>query len=110
MLTLPDLDVLYKPGDLCPKTGFYRFFGYLDGTTDPSPREDELQISLDKGRFFPPIHSTGMDCWWRFVGGLNQCRRHDSPPSLVPPGPARRWVTCSFQIVDFENAGSKHAS
>ena len=57
----------YKTGEKCITTGTYRFDGYLDGTSDPSPTADEMRISLSAGETFPPIRSSEKACYWRLI-------------------------------------------
>lgn len=64
MLTSFTLDSLYRNGELCSKSGHYRFHSYLDGTTLPTPLESELDIGLLEGDTFPSILSSGKDCLW----------------------------------------------
>lgn len=57
----------YKTGEKNPESGRYRFDGYLDGTSYPAPRPEEMQIPLSKGETFPPIRSSGKGCWWKLM-------------------------------------------
>jgi hypothetical protein len=57
----------YKTGEKNPESGRYRFDGYLDGTTSPAPRAEEMQIPLSKGETFPPIRSASKGCWWKLM-------------------------------------------
>ena len=42
----------HRTGETCPASGVYRFDGYLDGTSSPSPTADEREIALSKGETF----------------------------------------------------------
>jgi hypothetical protein len=55
----------YKTGQECPRTGRYRFDGYVDGSWTPAPTAEEKEIPLSKGETFPPIRSQNKACWWR---------------------------------------------
>jgi len=57
----------HRTGETCLISGVYRFDGYLDGTSSPSPTADEREIPLSKEGAFPPIRSTGKACWWKLV-------------------------------------------
>ncbi len=57
----------YKTGQKCEASGRYRFDGYTDGTTSPSPRPEEREIPLSRGETFPPVRSTGKSCFWLLV-------------------------------------------
>jgi len=57
----------HRTGETCPASGVYRFDGYLDGTSSPSPTADEREIALSKGETFPPIRSSSKACWWKLV-------------------------------------------
>jgi hypothetical protein len=57
----------YKTGEECPKDGRYRFDGYTDGTSTPSPTWDEQEIPLSKGEIFPPVRSTNKACYRKEV-------------------------------------------
>jgi hypothetical protein len=64
MLESLTLDSLYENGELCPQSGRYRFYSYLDGTTLPPPLESELDIDLLEGDTFPSLLSNGKECLW----------------------------------------------
>jgi len=53
----------FETGEKCTQTGTYRFDGYTDGTSTPSPTAEEREIPLEKGETFPPIRSSGKACW-----------------------------------------------
>lgn len=57
----------FKTGQTCPTSGDYRFDGYTDGTSSPSPTAEEREISLSRDETFPPIKSSGKACWWVLV-------------------------------------------
>lgn len=57
----------YKTGEKSPESGRYRFDGYLDGTSSPAPRTEEMEIPLSKSETFPPIRSSGKGCWWKLM-------------------------------------------
>jgi hypothetical protein len=57
----------YRTGEKCPESGVYRFDGYLDGTSSPSPTSEEREIALSTGEVFPPIRSAGKACYWTLV-------------------------------------------
>ncbi len=63
-LSVPHVDTPFDTGEPCPRRGWYRFDRYLDGTSAPSPAEDESEIYLKGGRL-PPIKSTGRRCRWK---------------------------------------------
>jgi hypothetical protein len=67
MLTSIGLETMYKNGDKCPRTGFFQFSGYLDGSRTPLPREDEMLLHLEENEIFPPIYSSSKDCLWRML-------------------------------------------
>jgi hypothetical protein len=56
-----------KTGERCPESGVYRFDGYTDGTSWPTPRPEEKEIALSTGEVFPPIRSASKACWWVLV-------------------------------------------
>lgn len=53
----------YKTGEECPAKGNYRFDGYTDGTSTPSPTWDENEIPLEKDEIFPPVRSSNKGCY-----------------------------------------------
>lgn len=55
----------FKTGEKCGLKSTYRFDGYLDGTTTPSPTPEEMEIDLEVGDTFPPIKSCEKACWWK---------------------------------------------
>ena len=55
----------YKTGQTCVTTGTYRFDGYTDGTSTPSPTPEEMEIDLERNETFPPIRSCEKACWWK---------------------------------------------
>ncbi len=55
----------YKTGEMCAVTGTYKFDGYTDGTSTPSPTTEEREIDLESGETFPPIRSCEKACWWK---------------------------------------------
>lgn len=57
----------FKTGQTCIESGRYRFDGYVDGTTTPTPTAEEMVIPLSRGETFPPIRSTGKACWWKLM-------------------------------------------
>ena len=67
MSTSTTIGSRHRTGETCPVSGVYRFDGYLDGTSNPSPSADEREIPLSKEETFPPIRSTSKACWWKLV-------------------------------------------
>lgn len=57
----------YRTGEKNSESGRFRFDGYLDGTTSPTPTAEEKEIPLSRGETFPPIRSAGKSCWWKLV-------------------------------------------
>ena len=55
----------FKTGDKCPTTGSYIFDSYTDGTTTPSPTQNERVIPLRRDETFPPIRSSNKGAWWK---------------------------------------------
>lgn len=67
-----NIDVMSR--SLMPRTGetnetsaVYRFAGFVDGSTDCTPTQEEREIPLSKGERFPPIKSCGKACNWTYV-------------------------------------------
>ena len=56
-----------KTGEICAVAGDYEFDGYTDGTSSPSPTEDEKIIPMDVGDTFPPVKSSGKAAWWKLI-------------------------------------------
>jgi len=56
-----------KTGQACPKSGVYRFDGYLDGTNHPAPHQHEREIPLAERNIAPPVHSANKGCYWLLV-------------------------------------------
>lgn len=56
----------FKTGEESPWNAVYRFDGYTDGTSTPTPTLEEQEISLAYRENFPPIRSANKGCWWRF--------------------------------------------
>ena len=58
----------FKTGDLCERTGEYRFNGYLEQeSADAEPANEERVAMLKAGETFPHIVSTEKGCWWKLV-------------------------------------------
>lgn len=55
----------YKTGQKCDRAGSFRFDGYTDGTTLPTPTAEERTIALTMGETFPPIRSASKAAWWQ---------------------------------------------
>lgn len=55
---------MFKTGQEAPRTGYYQFVRYTDGTTAPQPTAEERVIHLSRGENFPPIRSAGKAAWW----------------------------------------------
>lgn len=56
-----------KTGQRCPRSGVYRFDGYLDGTVpadSAAPREGH---PLAERNVAPPIHSPSKGCHWLLI-------------------------------------------
>ncbi len=47
----------FKTGEKCPTSGRYKFDGYTDGTSSPSPTPAEREIPMSRGETFPPTGS-----------------------------------------------------
>lgn len=58
---------LFSSGDKCPTNGLFRFSGFINELVGTRPREDELEIFLKKGTFFPKIQSTSSECFWELL-------------------------------------------
>jgi hypothetical protein len=59
----------YKTGEVVPKTGIYRFVGYVDFNSRAAPpHDDELELRLNAGDAFPLVPSTKESAFWRKVG------------------------------------------
>jgi hypothetical protein len=56
---------LFKTGEISSAHAKYAFDHYTDGTTSPSPTEEEKEIELDSGDTFPPINSCDKGAWWK---------------------------------------------
>jgi len=57
----------YRTGQTCEVSGRYRFDGYTDGTSTPTPTAEEREIPLSRGETFPPIRSSGKACYWKLM-------------------------------------------
>ena len=66
-MTQPAERTRFKTGEKCTIAGDYRFDGYLDGTVEPAPTPEEMEIRLEKGETFPPIRSAKDACWWQLI-------------------------------------------
>lgn len=55
----------FKTSDKCSTTGSYVFDGYVDGSTSPSPTNEERVIPLSSGETFPPVRSANKSAWWK---------------------------------------------
>jgi len=55
----------FKTGQTCDTSGVYIFDGYVDGSTYPSPTQDERVIPLSRYETFPPVRSADKACWWK---------------------------------------------
>ncbi|PCJ63662.1 MAG: YjzC family protein [Candidatus Hydrogenedentota bacterium] len=60
----------HKTGEKCMVSGRYRFDGYTDGTTVPTPTAEERQIPLSRTETYPPIRSVRKACWWVLVNRI----------------------------------------
>jgi hypothetical protein len=58
----------FRTGQVNPVSGHFRFDGYLDGTSWPSPSPAERHIPLSLGERFPPVGGKG--CYWVLVQKL----------------------------------------
>jgi hypothetical protein len=56
-----------KTGQACPKSGVYRFDGYVDGTTSPFPHPHEKEIPLAETNIAPPVRSANKGCYWLLI-------------------------------------------
>lgn len=61
------IQIRCRTGQSCPKSGVYRFDGYLDGTNLPAPHPGEREIPLAEHNTAPPIHSANKGCYWLLV-------------------------------------------
>ena len=59
-----------KTGEICTKSGHYRFSGHTDGSVGCHPTSDEQDIPMVEGRTFPPIKSCGKGAYWTYVRPL----------------------------------------
>ena len=57
----------YRTGQKCEVSGRYRFDGYTDGTSTPTPTAEEREIPLSRGETFPPIRSSSKACYWKLI-------------------------------------------
>jgi hypothetical protein len=55
MSTTVPIGTRYRTGQICQASGHYRFDGYLDGTSYPTPHAHERDIPLSERETFPPI-------------------------------------------------------
>lgn len=55
----------FKTGQTAPVNGVYIFDGYVDGTTTPSPTNEERVIPLSRGETFPPVRSANKAAYWK---------------------------------------------
>lgn len=70
-------------GDPCEHSGTYCFDGYLDGSGQPRPAEDELFIDLEAGGLFPFIASVAKPCRWRLIEMVESPRNAPDRPRAV---------------------------
>ncbi|GAA5528186.1 YjzC family protein [Herpetosiphon gulosus] len=56
---------LYKTGQEAPKSSYYVFVSYTDGSTLPAPTKEEKEIYLTRGEVFPPIRSQNKGAIWK---------------------------------------------
>ncbi|NVB40911.1 YjzC family protein [Pseudenhygromyxa sp. WMMC2535] len=61
------MSTLYKTSDQCATSGQYAFKKYVDGTTTPSPTQEERVIPLTRGETFPPIRSCNKAAYWSLL-------------------------------------------
>lgn len=59
-----------RSGDLCSRSGWYEFDGYVDGATEPIPPLSEWEVAVEVGDTFPMIHESNRACYWRASDGL----------------------------------------
>jgi hypothetical protein len=64
-MTIPTIEPRRRTGEKCAIAGRYRFDGYVDTTSYPTPHPQEMEIPLEKEDLFPPIRSTGKACFWK---------------------------------------------
>lgn len=55
----------FKTGDTCTTTGSYVFDGYVNGSTTPSPTDEERVIPMKANNTFPPVRSCNKAAWWK---------------------------------------------
>jgi len=56
-----------KTGEVCQRSGIYRFSGHTDGSIGCHPTYEEGEIPLSRGETFPPIRSCKKGAFWTFV-------------------------------------------
>jgi hypothetical protein len=61
------LNQRFQTGDRCQNSGSFEFDGYMDGSTSPLPKPDEMQIAVKAGDEFPAVCETHKACYWRPV-------------------------------------------
>ena len=61
----------FKTGEISPANANYAWDGYTDGTSYPSPTNEERRIPLNKGETFPPIKSCGKAAYWKMESYRN---------------------------------------
>lgn len=55
----------YRTGEPCGQSGIYAFDGYTDGTSSPSPTQEERVIPVSRGGTFPPVRSCNKGAYWK---------------------------------------------
>jgi hypothetical protein len=65
-----DAEQRFVSGEFCVEPARYVFDGYVDGSFDPPPSVDEMEIAPARGEVFPPIQNPPRACYWRLVDGV----------------------------------------
>jgi hypothetical protein len=55
-----------KTGETSDITGNYKFDGYVDGTSYPSPTREESVIPIKRNETLPPVRSSNKAAWWKW--------------------------------------------
>ena len=57
----------FKTGELCPRTGTYKWAGHLDGTMFCSVTHNEYTIPMHQGDHFPPTRHCEKAAFWELL-------------------------------------------
>ena len=58
---------IYVTGMKSEHLAEYRWEAYADGTTTPTPAEDEMKIIMKMGEALPVIRSSGKNSLWKVI-------------------------------------------